>query len=164
MFSPDADGVYVRLSASPARRMFAVGVLGGLGVVMLLLALGPGIAPPSRFALIVLAGLTIVQADRLRRATLAELLLTADGLVDDSGRVLALMRDIVRVERGVFALKPSNGFTLVLNSRAARAWAPGLWWRIGRRVGVGGVVPSGPAKVMAECIAMRLATDDTLNR
>jgi hypothetical protein len=56
------------------------------------------------------------------------------------------------VERGVFAFKPSNGFTIRLKSKAPAAWQPGLWWRAGRSVGVGGVTSSTPAKFMAEQI------------
>jgi hypothetical protein len=33
------------------------------------------------------------------------------------------------------------------------AWVPGLWWRIGKRVGVGGVTPSQPARYMAEVMS-----------
>ena len=39
---------------------------------------------------------------------------------------------------------------------AARRWEPGLWWRIGRRIGVGGVTPASQSKVMADLISARL--------
>ena len=75
---------------------------------------------------------------------------------DSSGTVLARIDEIRSVVRGTFALKPSNGFTLVLNSKKPRAWMPGLWWRLGRRVGVGGVTNAGQAKFMAERISMMI--------
>jgi hypothetical protein len=54
-------------------------------------------------------------------------------------------------------MKPSNGFTVVMETKQPRAWAPGLWWRVGRRVGVGGVTGASQTKFMAEQIALRLA-------
>ena len=60
------------------------------------------------------------------------------------------------MDRGAFAFKPSNGFMLKLSRKGPFAWEPGIWWRIGRRVGVGGVTPGTPAKVMAEMIQERI--------
>ncbi len=157
MFPADDEGVYARISAAPGRRLFAVAALVGLGALIVALALSPGVGPVGRIGLIAIGAVTVWMANILRRATVAELILDADTLHDDQGRVLARMADVVQVERGPFALKPSNGFTLILRDRAPRAWAPGLWWRMGRRVGVGGVVSAGQAKFMAECIAMRIS-------
>jgi hypothetical protein len=64
------------------------------------------------------------------------------------------------VERGAFALKPSNGFTLVMKHKSPRAWAPGIWWRTGYRVGVGGVTAAGQSRFMAEQIALMIARRD----
>ncbi len=157
MFEPDKDGVVARASASAMRRVFACLVLYGLGGLLIYVAVA---APPSPFWLIFLIGLgvcVLLLAERMRRATERVLELTTTELRDDQGRVLAQLADIKSVERGVFAMKPSNGFTLVLTKSSPRAWLPGLWWRAGRRVGVGGVVSSGPAKFMAEQIALRIA-------
>jgi hypothetical protein len=156
MMTPDQDGVYARVVASPARRVFAVATLAGLGVLLALLVVIEPISGIWNAVLLAMGFGCLWLADWLRRATRLSIDLTEDGLRDSSGRVLAAMADVVRVERGVFAFKPSNGFTLVLRKRQPRAWAPGLWWRVGRRVGVGGVLPSGPAKFMAEMIAMRI--------
>ncbi len=157
MFQPDEDGVLARVSASTMRRGFACLVLYGLGVLLIYVAI---VRPPALIwlAFLLALGVTVlIVADRMRRATKRELILTTDALIDDQGRVLAEMADVRSVERGVFAMKPSNGFTLVLSTRGERAWLPGLWWRGGRRVGVGGVTASGPAKFMAERIAMLIA-------
>jgi len=100
----------------------------------------------------------LVYADMLRRATMCEILLTDAGLFDTTGRTLALFDDIENVQRGAFALKPSHGFSLVLKTSQSRVWAPGMWWRFGKRVGVGGVTPPGASKFMAEQIALRLVS------
>ena len=66
--------------------------------------------------------------------------------------MIALIDEIERVERGMFAMKPSNGFLLRLKSRRQRSWQPGLWWALGRRVGIGGVTPGSQSKVMAQML------------
>jgi hypothetical protein len=82
--------------------------------------------------------------------------LTVDGLFDTGGRCLARWEDIDRIDKGTFAFKPSNGFLIVLKRPGPRGWAPGLWWQIGRRVGVGGVTPRQSARFMAETMVLRL--------
>ena len=69
---------------------------------------------------------------------------------------MARLDDVQSVERGAFALKPSNGFTLVMKHKNQRAWAPGMWWRMGYRVGVGGVTAAGQSRFMAEQIALQI--------
>ncbi|MEO0917456.1 MAG: hypothetical protein AAFY31_10820 [Pseudomonadota bacterium] len=156
MFQPDENGIYASVHASPARRLFAYAVLLLLGGVVLYTALAH---PPTGGWLVFLLFFGIGAlwlAERLRRATLLRIDLTATDIRDSAGTVLATMDEIKSVERGVFAFKPSNGFTLVVETRKPRGWAPGLWWGMGRRVGVGGVTSAGQAKFMAEQIAFRL--------
>jgi hypothetical protein len=71
--------------------------------------------------------------------------------------VIARWDEIKRVERGALAFKPSNGFLLTLEQPQPRAWVPGLWWRVGRRVGIGGITPAGEGRYMADQIAFRLS-------
>jgi hypothetical protein len=138
------------------RRGAAYAILFGLGALLIYL---PLVRPPALVWVVVMVGLgvlSIVMAERLRRATLHEIELTDTEIRDTNGQVLALIDDIKLVDRGAFAFKPSNGFTLVLAGGQPRAWAPGLWWRFGRRVGVGGVTSAGQTKFMAEQIAFRI--------
>mgnify|MGYP003631041448 FL=1 len=156
MFDPDENGVFVSVSSSPMRRIFACTVIYGLGVLLIYVAL----VRPNGVWVFVLLGFGVVVlllAERLRQATKLVIELTQTQLRDSQGRVLADIADVVSVERGAFAMKPSNGFSLVLREKAPRAWVPGMWWRMGRRVGVGGTTGAGPAKFMAEQIAFRIA-------
>ena len=160
MFHPDENGVYATVSASPVRRVLAYGVVFALGALVLFTVLS---APPSPLwmGLMLLFGVgALLLAELLRRATTLIMILTESELRDSSGAVLAQMDEIKDVDRGVFAFKPTNGFTLVLDNKKPRSWAPGLWWRIGRRVGVGGVTSAGQTKFMAEQIAFRIAQRD----
>ena len=107
--------------------------------------------------LAVAGGLALCGANRLYRAASFKISLTDDNIVDSAGRELCRLDNIASVQRGAFAFKPSNGFLIRLKSPLPRTWAPGLWWRFGRNVGVGGVIPASEAKFMAEMISLYLA-------
>ena len=160
MFQPDNNGVYATVEASGPRRVFAYGVLFGLGALVIYTALA---RPPAIQWLVFMLAFGVGAlwlAERLRRATRLVIELTETDIRDSSGMILATMDELKGVDRGVFAFKPSNGFTLVMNTKRPRGWAPGLWWRLGRRVGVGGVTSAGQSKFMAEQIAFRLNDRD----
>lgn len=145
------------LHASPIRRVLAVGVLFATGFLLLgLVVMQPPASVGWTIYLIVMGAATLWIATRLTQATAHQVLLTDEGLFDSRGICICRMEDIADVERGVFAFKPSNGFLVRLNQSMPRAWAPGLWWRFGRKVGVGGVTPAAQAKFMAEVMAMRI--------
>ncbi|RMD93245.1 MAG: hypothetical protein D6811_05335 [Alphaproteobacteria bacterium] len=157
----DAEGrVLARLEASAPRRWMAVGMLMALAALLGWIALD---TPPAslslRLILVIVAVGAIVLARRVWQATSRAVVLTESGLYDDHGRQIAAIEEIVAVERGAFAFKPSNGFLVRLAHPHpdGAAWQPGLWWRIGRRVGVGGVTPGAAGRFMAELIAERLA-------
>ncbi|WP_420860749.1 hypothetical protein [Algirhabdus cladophorae] len=151
------DTVLAEIQASGARRIFAVGAQGVLGVLLIYLAIAN---PPSGFGYIVfllVAGVfSLISAQRLWRATATGLRLTTSALSDMNGTVLAKTADMTKVDRGLFAFKPSNGFMVHLAHRHPRKWAPGMWWCTGKRIGVGGVVPAGQSKFMAEQIELLL--------
>lgn len=146
--------VLAQIRPSAPRRLVGVVVMGGLGVLLVTLAF---LRPPSalflQLFLLALGVLALAGADILRRVTALTLELTETELRDSAGRVLTPVDQIAAVSRGVFAAKPSNGFVLRLKKSQPRAWAPGLWWRIGRRLGVGGVTPAGESRAMADIIA-----------
>lgn len=131
---------------------------------MLRIAMGPESLGAGWVAmLLVFSAAVFWVAWSLWRATAFRLVLTEEALIEEAldgtpGRVLCQLDDIAGVERGTFAFKPSNGFVVRLKTPAPRAWAPGLWWRFGKRVGVGGVTPSGQGKAMADVIAARIGS------
>lgn len=150
---PDPAAIRARLAAPPARRMVATGMIAALGVLILWIAVAH---PPAALGwrLFLLAGSagTLWLAVRLWQATGVVLELTGVELREAGGRRLARIDEIEAVNRGVFALKPSNGFTLVLRAAPGAVWAPGLWWRLGRRVGVGGVTGRFEGRRMADAL------------
>ncbi len=155
------DEVLARVRATPARRVIALAMIYTLGGLLIYLAI---VAPPQSLGwlafLVAIGAGALWLAERMRRATSGEVRLTREALVDGEGEVLCRLEDVVGIDRGMFAFKPSNGFVVRLAGPARRRWAPGLWWRLGRRVGVGGVVPSGQGRFMAEMIAQLLVQRD----
>ncbi len=153
----------IQIAASPLRRGMATAVLVGLGGLLLWVAVvswsgaAGGSGDLFRLALAVIGAGAVLAALRLRQATQACIVLSALGVSDDAGRVLAPLDNILGVDRGPFAFKPSNGFALRLARAMPAGWAPGLWWRFGRRLGVGGVLGRAETKAMAEMLTMMLA-------
>ncbi len=152
------DKVLATISASVPRRWLAVGCLFGLAFLFAYIALAEPPALGWQVFLLALAGLSVWIGDMLRRASARVIELTGTELRDSGGAILARVADIESVERGAFAFKPSNGFLIRTRSAAGpRAWYPGLWWRIGRRIGVGGVTPGSQTKFAAEMLQAMLA-------
>ncbi|HMO08630.1 MAG TPA: hypothetical protein PKD10_13435 [Paracoccaceae bacterium] len=149
-----AARVIARLYPSAPRRAIGAGVLAVLGMALVWLALAhPPQAPALRLFLPALGAFLLWGTVRLWQATAQGLALTADALRTDDGQLVARIAEVRLVSRGALAFKPSNGFLLVTDRPAPAVWAPGLWWRIGRRVGVGGVTGRDEARFMAETIA-----------
>ncbi len=140
-----------RITASPSRRLIGVAAMLGLGGLLLYMAVTtPGMHILFRGILFVLGlgGLWVSQV--MWQATGHALILTEEALTDSDGTVIARLDQIAKVDRGMFAMKPSNGFLIVLKEPAPRVWRPGLWWRVGRRVAVGGVTAGGQTRPVAD--------------
>jgi len=153
-----SEDIIAEVDPSGARRWMAIVMLLSLGGLILYIAFAQ---PPAHLGwqafLVALAVGSLWFAQRLQSATTKKLILTESTLMDSDGVILARTEDIVSVDRGMLAVKPSNGFMLKLQNPAPRAWQPGLWWRFGRRVAVGGVTPGGQTRPMADIIAVMIA-------
>jgi len=140
--------------ASAMRRGLGLAMLGGLGALLIYIAVfRPPAAPGWHVFMAVLGLVALWGMERMRRATAQAVELTRAGLRSSDGEVIAPLDQIESVDRGMFAFKPSNGFILRLKASAPGRWQPGLWWRLGRRVGIGGVTPGAQAKTMADMIS-----------
>lgn len=150
--------VIAEVRASTARRGFGIVTLALLGVMLIWVAFArpPGDLGWQAF-LVVLGGVTLWLAGKMRQATAGGVVLTRDGLQSADGEVIAALDEIAAVDRSMFAFKPSNGFILRLRSGMPARWQPGLWWRLGRRVGVGGVTSKAQTRAMADVLAAMLA-------
>ena len=142
-----------KLEPSLGRRWFGVIVLSFVGVT---LAYFSFFQPPPTLAGKILLPLLAVaflwQAQWNLRVTKTGLYLTKEGLFDGNGKQICALYNMVEVDRGVFAFKPSNGFLIRLYEAEPKSWAPGLYWRIGKRLGIGGATQPAQARAMADVI------------
>ena len=151
------------LRISQARRWLGVTALAVLGAILA----GHGLSSPERgipvrMISIVLGAGCLWQAWRHLTTTKSGIVLTEDGLFESSGELICGLDDISSVDRGMFAFKPTNGFLIRLRRRAGFRWIPGLYWRVGKRIGVGGATQSAEAKVMAD--SLKILVDERLHR
>ena len=145
------------LAPTAFRTVTGLGVMAALAVLLLRAASGQEIVAQAFMIAAVLAALALAIA--IWRGRNDSLHWTDAGLTDAAGRVIAARPRIARVDRNPMAIKPSNGFTLHMSAPQPRAWQPGLYWRIGQRVGVGGLTSPGVAKALADRIALDTAAD-----
>ena len=155
--------ILVRLDPAPHRRWFAVSMLTGLGgLLFYILMAEPPAGKVDFLGLLVFAVLALWSALRLYRATEDSILLTREGLATTSDVDICAIKDIESTDKGFFAFKPANGFLIRLKTPGPRHWAPGVWWRMGKRVGIGGITSPRQAKEMIAMIDLMVsgAMDD----
>ena len=158
--NPPELEVLATIHSSMGRRVLGIGSLYALSMMVIYVALTQPPALGWQLFLLALGGGSIWIAEQMRRATAYALELTEAELRDTSGVVIARVEDMVSLDRGAFAFKPSNGFLIRLKSGEGRQWRPGMWWRLGARIGVGGMTPGPQTKFMAEMISAMIAQRD----
>ena len=152
------DEVLIGLNAAPARRMIGIGALILLCLVLLWHSYATYDQLSDGLVVILLALAGLYAAFRIWRSSRTGLELTPAELRESGGRQIVRVADIVKVERealGIF--KPTNGFVLVTREKMPAAGSPGIWWRFGKRVGVGGITGAGEGKAMAELLQEMVA-------
>ncbi len=140
------------------RRLFGSGLMIALSVT--LVYAGANSMSGNGLGILLLLGfaaLAFFAAWKLFQATEHQLILTAEGIKSQTGEVIVDINNIESVDKSFFAFKPSNGFLLRLKEPMPRGWVPGLWWRYGRRVGIGGATTPGHGKAMADLLTVLLS-------
>ncbi|TDE40977.1 hypothetical protein [Antarcticimicrobium sediminis] len=151
------DDILATVRVSALRRWLGIGVLLIFGGMVIYVALATPPEPQWQVFLLLIGAGALWLADRMRRATEHRLELTRTELRSSDGTRLAAIDEIETLDRGTFAFKPSNGFVIRTRAAGPRTWRPGLWWRLGRRVGVGGVTAASQTKAMSEILSAVLA-------
>lgn len=154
------EDVVAVISVSPVRRWLGVGILAGIGVMVFYFAFTTSPEFTAQLFLIVVGLLAFWMSDKMRRATGLWIELTETELRDSAGTLIARVEDIQSVDAGILAFKPSNGFLVRTTTKQPRIWHPGLWWRVGRSIGIGGVTPGSQTKSMSQIITMMIAMRD----
>ncbi|MGB0498857.1 MAG: hypothetical protein ACPGID_11005 [Rubricella sp.] len=141
------------MTPSPARVFLGAGSIAAIGALMVFAGFTARDASPLHlFLLFGIALLCLWQAKRMWDASRRSIHLTEGGLYLDTGEALAPMDEVERIERSIFAFKPSGGFLLVMRNKAPRASMAGLFWRRGRRIGIGGTTPGWQGRAAADLI------------
>lgn len=155
--------IVTALVPSVFRRVFGSTVLVLAGILAIYII---GTQPPDglQWSLVIalLAVFFFYGAHRMWEATGHRIELSDDGLYMSNGVVIAAMVDIHKVDRSFYAFKPSNGFLVTLNKTHDTKWVPGLWWRFGKRLGIGGLTSGPEGKIMADTLSVMIAERDGL--
>jgi hypothetical protein len=160
MTSHDNEEVLATARASKGRRFLGIASLAVLGFLLVYIALTRSPDFIWQIFLIAIAAAAFWCADAMRRGTSTAVELTETELRDSDGTLIAKVADIESMDRGFFAFKPSNGFLIKTKTGDVRVWRPGLWWRMGRRIGIGGMTPGHQTKFMSEILAALMAMRD----
>ncbi len=154
------DEVLAVVEASEPRRWTGVVMLVALGALVIYVALSTPPAFGWQVFLLAAGAAALWLARRLWVSTADRIELTRKELRTGAGDVIVRIDDVQTIDRGVFAFKPSNGFLIRAREASGNSWAPGLWWRLGHRIGIGGVTAAAQTKFMSEMIAALLAERD----
>lgn len=154
--------VITRIVPSVPRRAFICGMLCVLGALLSYAALTQAASLIWGAILLALGILLLWSGSRMWQVSGRRIELTEDVLRLSDGTLICKTSDMKKVDRSLFAFKPSNGFLLTLNAPSKAMWVPGLCWRIGKRIGIGGLTPGAEAKIMADTISAMIATRDGL--
>ncbi len=147
--------VIVKIQPSLGRRLFGVVILGLSALVMLNFIFADITQSAMlKVILFVMSVIFLWQAQANLRFANAALILKREGLFDDQGEQICSLSNIAKVDRGWFTFKPSNGFLLRLHDSEGLKWSPGLYWRIGKNLGVGGAVSPSQSKEMSDKILL----------
>lgn len=156
-----AGDVILKIHPSQARRVISVGAMAAVALLLWGTAFGASEVGVVWPAILVTLGIGMLALARLFwLATSVSIELTSTELRISDGEVLAEVAEIERVDKSAFAFKPSNGLLVVMQQPGPRAWRPGLWWRIGTRLGIGGATSTGQAKALADALTLLLAERD----
>lgn len=156
----DLSTARMTLQPALARRVLACGLTVSLGLLVWgIAATEPDASAAGRALMVGLGALALWLAVELWRGTARGIELIDGVLQDTQGREIARVSEIAGLERGVFAIKPSQGMVLRLRTPGPVAWVPGLWWRLGRRVGIGGMTPKAQTKALAETLEALIGAD-----
>lgn len=147
---------------SAPRRFFGSGVLYALGGLLIYIAVTQPPSAPAALVLIAAGAISAYGGWLMWHATGHMIELTEEELRLSDGTLICKTQDIHRIDRSFFAFKPSNGFLVTTKVKYPTKWVPGLWWRFGKRIGVGGVTPGSEGKIMADTIQAMLAERDGL--
>ncbi|MEO0344428.1 MAG: hypothetical protein AAF198_13420 [Pseudomonadota bacterium] len=110
----------------------------------------------SAVILLAIAALFMWAAWRMWNAPHFGIVFDGDSLKTEDGATIAKMSEIQSVQVGLFVMRPSNGFMMMMKQPGIFPTRPGVVWRQGRRIGIGGILRSSEAKSIGRAIQVEL--------
>ena len=74
------------------------------------------------------------------------------GLFNLDNTLICSITDIERVDVSPYTFKSANGFIIHLKTRSAFKFVPGLFWQIGRRISIGGMISKSESKYLSNTL------------
>ena len=146
-YTPHPDSAIVEVRRPAMARLALLCAIVALFGIFLTLALRDGAVVMGVLAIPAALGAVVVY-----RAKGSAVRFDGEAVFDDTGLVLCRIDEIEKVERGLAFFNPSSGFVIRTHESQISGWSPGLWWRFGRRIGVGGATSARAGRNMASAI------------
>jgi len=74
------------------------------------------------------------------------------GLFNLDDTLICSITDIERVDVSPYTFKSANGFIIHLKTRSAFKFVPGLFWQVGRRISIGGMISKSESKYLSNTL------------
>ena len=85
----------------------------------------------------------------LKRYSNVGFLINDTGLFNLDETIVCKMSDIARVDVSPYTFKSANGFIVLLKTQSSFKSIPGLYWRLGKRISIGGLVSKNESKFLS---------------
>ena len=86
------------------------------------------------------------------------------GLFNLDESLICTMEDIDRVDVSPYTFKSANGFIILLKTSAPFKFVPGLFWQLGKRISIGGMISKSESKYLSNTILSELARTSDIER
>ena len=88
----------------------------------------------------------------LKRYSKIGFLINQSGLFNIDGSVICKIDDIERIDVSPYTFKSANGFIVILKTKSSFKSIPGLYWRLGKRLSIGGLVSKNESKFLSQTL------------
>ena len=78
--------------------------------------------------------------------------INASGIFNLDETLICQIKDIDRVDVSPYTFKSANGFIIHLKAKSALKFMPGLFWQLGRRISIGGMISKSESKYLSNTI------------
>jgi hypothetical protein len=78
--------------------------------------------------------------------------INASGIFNLDDTLICQIKEIDRVDVSPYTFKSANGFIIHLKTKNALKFMPGLFWQLGRRISIGGMISKSESKYLSNTI------------